>query len=359
MGANNSKPKRLSYIMPDPEPEEEIDEELSSDPAVNFNQPTVNKFLDEMRKEIRSQFGTVLAFPLSGLLAGSPALGWPTTFWLWGVVSFICLGLLAWLGAASPYDHPSLRAEEFTYIMSDGNADAVPKKRKVPWRHILKSKPMWGVIVSHAGSAMAYLFVLMQIPIYMSKVLGVGIKKNGVYSSLPYIAMYFSALLFGYLADMCVTKNIMSIANVRRVANTIGMVVSGAFLVGFCFVNSMLPAVIVLVLCLGLHSGVHVGFHINTLDLAPNFSGILMSIGNMIANLSSLLVPVMISNVVGDDTGNQHKWQIMFIVIASIQVIANVVFVIFVKGDVQPWNFYGDDDNGENLNSHKKKSVVI
>lgn len=43
-------------------------------------------------------------------------------------------------------------------------------------------------------------------------------------------------------------------------------------------------------------------FQINTLDLAPNFSGILMSIGNMIANLSSLLVPVMISNVVGDDT---------------------------------------------------------
>lgn len=133
---------------------------------------------------------------------------------------------------------------------------------------------MWGVIISHAGSAMAYLFVLMQIPIYMSKVLGVGIKKvifftqqnlvcqnhfntvktlllfslscitlpvsfshksvkrlerlifisfqNGVYSALPYIAMYFSALLFGYLADMCVTKNILSIANVRRVANTIG-----------------------------------------------------------------------------------------------------------------------------------------
>lgn len=53
MGAATSKPKRLSYIMPDPEPEEELDEELSSDPAVNFNQPTVAKFLDEMRKEIR------------------------------------------------------------------------------------------------------------------------------------------------------------------------------------------------------------------------------------------------------------------------------------------------------------------
>lgn len=44
---------------------------------------------------------------------------------------------------------------------------------------------------------------------------------------------------------------------------SIGMVVSGAFLVGFCFVNSMLPAVVVLVLCLGLHSGVHVGFHVS------------------------------------------------------------------------------------------------
>lgn len=49
LGSANSKAKRLSYIIPDTEPEEE----LSIDPTEIFNQPTVAKFLDEMRKEIR------------------------------------------------------------------------------------------------------------------------------------------------------------------------------------------------------------------------------------------------------------------------------------------------------------------
>ncbi|XP_049873011.1 putative inorganic phosphate cotransporter [Pectinophora gossypiella] len=287
-----------------------------------------------------SPFGTVVAFQISGLFAGSSGLGWPATFWFCGAASLTCFVLLGWLGAATPHEHPSITSEELKYIMGDGSSDT--KKRHTPWKQLLTSPPVWGLITSHVGSAMGYLFVLTQIPLYMNKILGVDIKKNGVYSSLPYIAMYMTTILFGNLADWAVNRKILSVANIRRVGNSIGMVVSSMFLVGFSFVTSTLMGVILLVMCLATHSGIHIGFHINSIDLAPNFAGPIMAVGNMLANLACLIVPVMVSNIIGDDTTNQHKWQIMFFIMAAIQSATNIVFVVFVRGSVQPWNFHDE-----------------
>lgn len=53
MGAASSKPKRISFIMPDPVQDEEPEDEPSPDPAEIINQPAFAKFMDEIRKEIR------------------------------------------------------------------------------------------------------------------------------------------------------------------------------------------------------------------------------------------------------------------------------------------------------------------
>ncbi|KPJ14575.1 Putative inorganic phosphate cotransporter [Papilio machaon] len=291
-----------------------------------------------------SQFGTVLAFQVAGAFAGSATLGWPWSFWSCGVASLVCCALMYRLGAASPADHPSISTHELAYITKDCNADSGVKKRRTPWKHILTSKAVWGLVATHTGSALGYLLVLTQIPMYMNKVLGVDIKRNGVYSSLPYISMYLITLLFGYVSDLVANKKLMSIVNIRRTANSIGMALSGLFLVGFSFVEDTLLAVVAMVICLGLHSGVHVGFHINHIDLAPNFAGPMMAMSNMIANLSGLAVPVLVSNIVGDDVTNQKKWQILFILFAALQIVSNLIFVIFAKGTVQEWNFYGEED---------------
>ncbi|XP_072948850.1 putative inorganic phosphate cotransporter [Epargyreus clarus] len=291
-----------------------------------------------------SQFGTILAFQLAGLFAGSPVFRWPATFWSLGIASLVCFCLLSWLGAASPHEHPSISAEEFAFITKDGSVDLVPKKRKTPWKHILTSHAVWGLVTAQIGSNIGYLLVLTQIPLYMNKVLGLDIKRNGLYSSLPYIAMYLTALLFGFLSDLAANKNLMSVVNIRRTANTIGLVVSGLIFLAFSYITDTTLAVITLIASLGTHSGVHVGFHINQIDLAPNFAGPIMAMGNMLGNMSGLSVPFLVTSIVRNDVGNQSRWQIVFLVIAVIQIITNTVFVIFAKGTVRDWNFYGEEE---------------
>ncbi|XP_028173118.1 putative inorganic phosphate cotransporter [Ostrinia furnacalis] len=289
-----------------------------------------------------SQFGTVFIFQISGVLAAIPWLGWPSIFWMCGSLSLCCFGLLAWFGAASPHDCATISSEELAYIIGDRVADVSSKRRRTPWKHILTSTAVWGMILTQAGSAMAYLLMLNETPTYMSNVLKVNIKKNGLYSSLPYIAMYVMLLFFGWLSDILVVKKILSVRNVRRVANSIGTIGSGTFLIAFGFANSTGLAVVMLILCLGFHSATHVGFHINHIDLAPNYAGTLMALSNMIANLTSLLVPVMVSNIINDMT-NHRQWQTVFIIVSVIKFVTNLFYVIFARGEVQDWNFYGDE----------------
>ncbi|XP_063624803.1 putative inorganic phosphate cotransporter [Cydia splendana] len=309
-----------------------------------------------------SQFGTIISFQVSGFFCGSPIFGWPSSFWLWGGLALVCFCMLAQFGSASPQQHPTISTEELAFIMGDSAADAVPKKRPTPWKHILTSPAVWALITAHAGSAVGYLFILTQLPLYMNKVLGVDIKNNGLLSSLPYISMYFMAIAFGNLTDFLKNRNYMSLINIRRFSNTVGMVLSSIFLLWTCYVNTTWLAVTLLVISMGLHSGVHTGFHINQIDLAPNFAGPMMGLGNMVANLSGLSIPFLVSSIVGDDVTNHHKWQITFIVMVVLQVVTNMVFVIFAKADLQQWNFYGDDEN-EGIDSKEmyliKNNTVI
>nr|CAB3508438.1 unnamed protein product [Spodoptera littoralis] len=152
----------------------------------------------------------------------------------------------------------------------------------------------------------------------------------------------------------------MSVVNIRRTANSIAMAGSGVFLFAFSFINDTTWAVLVLMIAHGLHAGVHVGFHINQIDLAPNFAGPVMALGNMIANLTSLLVPVIVSNIVRDDVTDHRKWQYVFMIFVAIMIISNGIFVWFAKGTVQPWNFYGEDgnQNGKELNGLEDRTAT-
>lgn len=61
------------------------------------------------------QFGTLIALPISGFLAGS-SVGWPSVFYLWGTVTIVWSIWWFFFGADSPATHPNISLEEREYI---------------------------------------------------------------------------------------------------------------------------------------------------------------------------------------------------------------------------------------------------
>lgn len=63
-----------------------------------------------------TQFGSLAMLPASGLLASS-AGGWPSVFYVGGIVTLIWVLFWCVLGANSPEEHRSISKEEQEYIV--------------------------------------------------------------------------------------------------------------------------------------------------------------------------------------------------------------------------------------------------
>lgn len=73
----------------------------------------------------------------------------------------------------------------------------------------------------------------------------------------------------------------------------------------YLFDTSVTAAIILLTAALGLNSGVYTGFLTNHMELAPNFAGTLMGITNSLANVTSILGPLLVGFVVKDSVRNK------------------------------------------------------
>ncbi|VVD04778.1 unnamed protein product [Leptidea sinapis] len=145
--------------------------------------------------------------------------------------------------------------------------------------------------------------------------------------------------MFGCVSDFLTNRKIIKMKNVRRLTNTLGSVIPALCLILVSFTTNVTLAVVCFVTALGAHSGAHASWVVSYIDLSPNYSGVLMGIGNGLANGCVLLLPVLVSNIVTDVT-NQTQWRLTMFVIAASTVLTNIVYVIFVSSDVKPWNVY-------------------
>jgi len=65
-------------------------------------------------------------------------------------------------------------------------------------------------------------------------------------------------------------------------------------------------AVTLLVLAVGLNAGVYLGFQVNHIDLSPNFAGTMMGITNGLANILSIIGPLVVGVVVTTEVSERH-----------------------------------------------------
>lgn len=91
-----------------------------------------------------------------------------------------------------------------------------------PYKAILTSVPVWAIIISQTGIDFSFYVMTTDLPKYLNDVMRFDVEKNGLYSSLPQILNFFSAMGFGLLSDICINKNYLSVKNTRRFFTTTG-----------------------------------------------------------------------------------------------------------------------------------------
>lgn len=119
--------------------------------------------------------GMVIGSTLSGYLSDYGfAGGWPSVFYVSGLLAFVAFCVWVPLTKSNPEDSKFVSKSELS-IIRDGDLVGKEKERvkAVPWLKIFTSGAVWALIVTKFFHAATQYILLTKLPFYMGTVLNV------------------------------------------------------------------------------------------------------------------------------------------------------------------------------------------
>ncbi|KAG5454576.1 Sialin [Clonorchis sinensis] len=330
------------------------------------------------------QLGTVTGLALAGFLS-QPRLAsdgatyvshWPVVHYLIG--SFGILFVILWYFVVydTPDSHPRISDNELSLIQTElwginlGSCptdlgpsrtrrstvvsvdfnptppppDTCPKitrvkalRPRVPWLSLLSCRPFWSVLVCHVTYNWSWYTLITCMPTYMSRVLGFSMANNGLLSAIPYLIQCSFAQLVGFTSDQLVKRGKLSTTWVRKINNCIalGGIGTGLLLVGYVGC-SQIAVVIIFAIAIGLMGAASSGYVSNAVDLAPPFSGVIISLTNTVATLPGIFGPMLVGYVTRDSS-SLDNWRIIYGVATGLAWFGAVFNLFVTSGRRQPW----------------------
>ncbi|KPM03663.1 hypothetical protein QR98_0020970, partial [Sarcoptes scabiei] len=190
---------------------------------------------------------------------------------------------------------------------------------------------------------------LTQTPRYFQNVLRFDIKKNGLYSSLPYLSQALIGWLAGYLSDLFYRKRWARLQTLRKACNTIGFIGPAICLLLLTRLgpDNSIWCVILFTVALGINGSVLAGFQVTHVDMSPTFASSLLGLTNCIANFAGILAPYFVgeiltrtetSTLLEPQSKNLIGWIYVFYIAISIYLIAAIIFLVLGSNQQQKWD---------------------
>lgn len=254
------------------------------------------------------------------------ALGWPWVFYLFGILGFVWYGLWHVLTTDTPDSHPGVPPSELEFIRD--NVPPIPKNETIPWAQLLSKVPVWAIIINHFCSNWGFYVLLTWLPTYFTQALGVDLSQVGLYTILPWLAMFLMANVAGWVADKLIESG-LSVTFVRKLMQTIGFLGPTIFLSLIGSVSSAPQAIAYMCCALGLNAFALSGFGVNHLDIGPRYAGILLGFSNTAGTIPGI-VGVTLTGYLLDVTGS---WGLVFSIAAGIYLFGLLVWLLFATGE--------------------------
>ncbi|XP_033757483.1 LOW QUALITY PROTEIN: uncharacterized transporter slc-17.2-like [Pecten maximus] len=312
-----------------------------------------------------AQLGNVITYPLSGMLCKYGfAGGWPSIFYVLGMVNVVWVVVWWILASDSPMEHKGITKEERDYIthaLAESTHKESGKKIDVPWLKIFTSGPVFAIICVNVMSDWGAYTLLANIPLYLKEVLKFDITTNGLYSALPYIVFWAVINIGGWLADFMM-RRCFTVTITRKSVNTFGMIMPALMLIGLGYVDCSSPilAIALLTLAVGLSGFQYSGWLVNHVDIAPAYAGILFGISNSIASVTGFVsqqVVAAIRKMEGMEMRSQ--WQIVFYVACGMYTFGALIFILLGSGELQPWAMEKKSPEDEELHCDIELNQVV
>jgi ACS family hexuronate transporter-like MFS transporter len=136
------------------------------------------------------------------------AFGWRWSFAFSGMLGFVWLA--AWLRVYHPLDrHPRVSKQEVALIRA--GQETTPKskyKGLARWRHLVKDRNVWGVVLGRALTDPIWWFYVFWLPQYLSDARGFSLKKIAIFAWLPFAAADLGNFTGGLISGYCIRRGV-------------------------------------------------------------------------------------------------------------------------------------------------------
>jgi ACS family sodium-dependent inorganic phosphate cotransporter len=278
----------------------------------------------------------LLAIVVSGATIGAPgglmlsgfiveSSGWPTAFYLFGVLGLIWAAYWFRLAQDEPNDHPHISEEEKTLLAQSSVDTCGPQA--IPYRKIFTHPAVWAIIVNKFCAVwMVYVF-LAWLPSYFSAVQGVSVAGSGLFAALPWIAMSLMLYVASGWSDGMIAGG-RDIDTVRKRMQVLGLGGALLFLLLIPMAESTAVALLITCLAMGALAFCYSGADPSVMEVAPRHKAFVTGLVGTIGNLPGIIAIPLIGWLV-DSTGS-YSWA--FISSALLNVVGIVVWLAYGTG---------------------------
>jgi len=283
-----------------------------------------------------ASFGTLVIFTLAGYIADN--LGWEAVFYVTGGCSLVWVVGWFYLVYDTPAQHPRIDTEEREYIekaIGEKNLDRT--NLVTPWRNIFTSIPVWSIVLGHTASNWGNYTLNQQLPTYLSNVLRYSLSFNGILASLCYLLQWAVCVGASWATDQVRARGIMSTIHIRKLNTFIGLWVTGGCVVLAAYAGCHAElAVLLFALAAGLNLLTVPGCKSGTMDIAPDYSGIVFAVANTMGNIPGFVAPTVVGFLL-TDYSSSYQWYGVFWISATIHMVGSLPYLLKGSDQLQEW----------------------
>ena len=280
-----------------------------------------------------------VVYPTSGLLCQYGfAGGWPSVFYVYGILGVVWCIMWLLIFYETPEEHPRIDPREREYIVqSIAKAHGAAKRGAIPWRKLFTSLPVWAVILGNVGFNFPFFMLLAVLPRYMREVLKFDIESNGYYCMVPFITLFVITNVYRPICSVLKEKRILSVTAIRKVSAVLGTFVPGVLYVVISFLDCDYAMVVVVLMSFAIgFSGANMqGYYINPYDIAPQYATAILCLGNTASVATGIVSPYIVAALTVDKT--REEWQQVYFLTAGIVTACMVFYLVFGSGTQLEW----------------------
>jgi len=228
---------------------------------------------------------------------------------------------------------------------------------RTPWKRFFRHPAILTLFVANFLNGWIAFMLLSELPSYFEDILGFNSTAAGSLLIAPYLALFLSTLFFGIVFEYFQQKKGMNTRTVRQYAQFIAFG-GGVMFLNICsYLSGKYPAyacIIAAQFCLGASQS---GLLCCYLDIAPNYSSILSSIGNALGSFAGIIGPLVVAIFINKYEG-VNGWRATFLLTAAMTVLTLLLWVIYQTSTIDPYINNPRSRNTNKDDKHDKEKKI-